>query len=172
MPSLKNQENLKDLTEKFKATGSVVFTEYRGLNVSDISELRKNLRKSNGSFLVAKNTLIDIALKEMKIETSEVFSGPTAIVFQQDGDLAASAKTLFDFASTHTNLKIKSAYIDGNFVGADIVKRLSSIPPREVLLAQLLGVLNAPICGFVNVLAANIRGLVNVLNAAAKKETA
>ncbi|MDR3048989.1 MAG: 50S ribosomal protein L10 [Elusimicrobiota bacterium] len=169
MPSIKNQNNLKILKEKFKAAKGMILTEYRGLNVIEVSELRSKLRQSKSEFAVVKNTISELAVKELGIEAKDLFTGPTAVVFEND-DIVSPAKIVVDFAKTHDKLKIKKAFMDGKFVDAAIVSQLSSLPSREVLIAKMLGSMNAPISGFVNVLAANIRGLLNVLDAASKKQ--
>jgi large subunit ribosomal protein L10 len=169
MPSVKNQEELKKLTQKFKTMKGMILAEYHGLNVIEISELRNKLRQNKSEFTVVKNTLSELALKEAGIDAGDNFVGPTAIVFEND-DIVSPAKTIVDFAKTHEKLKIKKAFMDGKFVAVDIVNTLSSLPTREVLIAKMLGSMNAPISGFVNVLSANIRGLITVLNEAGKKQ--
>jgi len=167
MPNIKNQNEVKALIEKFKAMKGMILAEYHGLSVAEISELRSKLKKQGCEFAVVKNTLSAIALKELGIEAPE-FSGPTAIVFE-NADTVSPAKTVMDFAKDHAKLVVKAGYLDGKFIDANTVKALSALPSREVLIAKMLGSMNAPISGFVNVLAANLRGLVNVLDAASKK---
>lgn len=171
MPSIKNQEGLKALTEKFKSAKAMILTHYHGLSVSDISELRSKLRPHKSEYFIAKNTISELALKELGIDAGDNFVGPTAIVFQNE-DIVSPAKVIAEFAKTHENLKVKSAFLDGKFVGPEVVIQLSSLPSREVLIAKMLGSMNAPISGFVNVLAANIRGVVTVLDAISKKQPA
>ncbi|MCL2390238.1 MAG: 50S ribosomal protein L10 [Endomicrobia bacterium] len=171
MPNLKNQQELKSLTEKFKAMKGLILTEYHGLNVEEISELRSKLRPLNSEYTVVKNTLSEIALKEMGIETGDNFIGPTALVIE-NGDIVSPAKVVVEFAKTHAKLRVKAGFIEGKFVNAAVVEQLSALPSREVLIAKMLGSMNSPITGFVNVLAANIRGLVTVLDAISKKQTA
>ncbi|MDR1695401.1 MAG: 50S ribosomal protein L10 [Endomicrobium sp.] len=171
MPNLKNQQELKSLTEKFKAMKGLILTEYHGLNVEEISELRSKLRPLNSEYTVVKNTLSELALKEIGIETGDNFNGPTALVIE-NGDIVSPAKVVVEFAKTHAKLKVKAGFVEGKFVNAAVVEQLSALPSREVLIAKMLGSMNSPITGFVNVLAANIRGLVTVLDAIGKKQTA
>ena len=171
MPNLKNQQEVKSLAEKFKTMKGLILTEYHGLTVEEISELRSKLRSLNSEYAVVKNTLSEIALKDIGIDAGNNFSGPTALVIE-NGDIVSPAKVVFEFAKTHTKLKVKAGFLEGKFVDSAIVERLSALPSREVLIAKMLGSMNSPITGFVNVLAANIRGLVNVLDAAAKKQAA
>ncbi|MCL2334787.1 MAG: 50S ribosomal protein L10 [Endomicrobia bacterium] len=171
MPNVKNQQEVKNLTEKFKAMKGMILTEYHGLSVVEISELRSKLRPLNSEYAVVKNTLSAIALKEAGIDAGDNFSGPTALVIQ-NGDIVSPAKVITEFAKTHEKLKIKAGFMEGKFIDAKMVETLSNLPSKEVLIAKMLGSMNAPITGFVNVLAANLRGLVTVLDAIAKKQAA
>lgn len=171
MPNVKNQQEVKNLTEKFKSMKGMILTEYHGLAVDEISDLRKQLRQHDSEYAVVKNTLSEIALKEAGIDAGDKFTGPTALVIQ-NGDIVSPAKVVVEFAKTHTKLKIKAGFMEGKFVDAAVVEQLSSLPSKEVLIAKMLGSMNSPITGFVNVLAANIRGLVTVLDAISKKQSA
>ena len=171
MPNLRNQETVKSLAEKFKNMKGMILTEYHGLTVEEISELRSKLRSFNSEYAVVKNTLSEIALKEAGIEAGNNFSGPTALVIE-NGDILSPAKAVMDFAKMHEKLKIRAGYLEGKFVDAAVVEQLPNLPSREVLIAKMLGSINAPISGFVNILVANIRGLVTVLDAISKKQAA
>jgi large subunit ribosomal protein L10 len=171
MPNLRNHEAVKSLSEKFKNIKGMILTEYHGLTVEEISELRSKLRSFNSEYAVVKNTLSEIALKEVGIEAGDNFSGPTALVIE-NGDILSPAKAVMDFAKTHEKLKVRAGYLEGKFVDAAVVEQLSKLPSREVLIAKMLGSINVPISGFVNVLVANIRGLVTVLGAISKKQAA
>jgi large subunit ribosomal protein L10 len=171
MPNVKNKEAVKVLAEKFKSMKGMILTEYHGLSVEEISELRNKLRAQNSEYSIVKNTLSEIALKEAGIDAGNNFSGPTALVIE-NGDVVSPAKVLMDFAKTHAKLKVRAGYLESKFVDASVVSQLSELPSREVLIAKMLGSMQAPISGFVNVLAANIRGLVTVLDAIAKKQAA
>jgi large subunit ribosomal protein L10 len=171
MPNVKNQEIVKNLTEKFKAMKGLILTEYRGLTVEEISDLRLKLRPFGGEYVVVKNTLSKIAFKETGIEAGENFSGSTAIVIE-NGDIVPPAKVVVEFAKMHAKLKIKAGFLEGKLVDAAAVEQISSLPSKEVLIARMLGSMNATVTGFVNVLVANIRGLVTVLDAIAKKQAA
>jgi len=171
MPNLKNQQEVKSLTQKFKSMKGLILTEYHGLTVEEISELRAKLRPVTSEYAVVKNTLGKIALKEAGIDAGENLSGPTAMVIEE-GDIVAPAKIVVEFAKTHAKLKVKAGFVEGKFVTAAVVEQLSALPSKEVLIAKMLGSMNAPITGFVNVLAANIRGFVTVLDAISKKQAA
>jgi large subunit ribosomal protein L10 len=171
MPNVKNQETVKMLTEKFKSMKGMILTEYHGLTVEEVSELRYKLCSQNSEYTIVKNTLTEIALKEAGIAAGDNLLGPTALVIE-NGDIVSPAKTVMEFAKTHTKLKVRAGYLEGKFVDASFLYQLAQLPSREVLIAKMLGRMNAPITGFVNVLAANIRGLLTVLDAIAKKQTA
>jgi large subunit ribosomal protein L10 len=169
MPNLKNQQEVKNLTEKFKTMKGLIFTQYRGLTVVEISELRSKLRAFNSEYAVVKNTLSEIALENVGIKMNDSLSGPTALVIEND-DIISPAKIVVEFAKTHAQLKIKSGFIEGKSVDVSFVEKLSTIASKEVLVAKLLSSMNAPITRFVNALAANIRRFVTVLDAIAKKQ--
>jgi large subunit ribosomal protein L10 len=171
MPNVRNQGAVKSLVEKFKAMKGLILTEYHGLKVEEISELRSKLRVLGSEYVIVKNTLSKIALKQAGIQACEDFSGPIALVIEH-GDVLSPAKVVVDFSKTHAKLKVKAGLLEGKFIDTAAIEQLSTLPSREVLLAKMLGSMNAPMTGFVNVLVANIRGLVTVLDAIAKKQAA
>jgi large subunit ribosomal protein L10 len=171
MPNVRNQEAVKSLVEKFKTMKGLILTEYHGLKVEEISELRSKLRALGSEYVIVKNTLSKIALKQAGIQVCENFSGPIALVIEH-GDTLSPAKVVVDFSKTHAKLKVKAGLLEGKFINTAVIEQLSTLPSREVLLAKMLGSMNAPITSFVNVLVANIRGLVTVLDAIAKKQAA
>jgi len=154
---------VKELTDKFSSAKSLVITDYLGLNVAEMTELRKQLREAGVEFKVVKNTLATIAANEVEMNNmTEFFSGPTAIAFGED-DAVSPAKILVDFAKDHEVVEIKAGLLDGELISKDKVNSLAEIPSREVLLAQAFAGMKAPLNGLVNVLQGNIRGLVQVL---------
>jgi large subunit ribosomal protein L10 len=170
MPKKEKEIAVQELTDKINKNKSVVLTEYQGLTVAEISELRAKLRPLGCEYKVIKNTLSKIALKNAGLEEfSKLFSGPTAIAIEQ-GDPVAPAKILIDFSKEHAKLKIKAGLLGDKILSSDEIKSLASLPSREVLLAKLLGTMNAPITGLVNVLQGNIRNLVYVLEAVRKQK--
>lgn len=155
---------VQEIVEKLSSSKSVVVTDYKGLDVAEITELRKKLREAGVEYKVIKNTLARIAAKKAEMEDlNELFIGPTAIAFGIE-DAVAPAKVLVDFAKEHDELEIKGGALDGALINVDKVKALAEIPPREVLLAKALGSMKSPLTGLVNVLTGNLRGLVQVLN--------
>lgn len=173
MPSNKILEQKKqvvtDLTEKIKSAQSIVLADYRGLTVEQDTELRNALRKAGVEYKVVKNTLTSLAMKESGIEVDDFLTGPTAMAISSS-DAVAPAKVLSEFAKKFEKLELKVGVVEGKVIDLEGVKALAELPSREVLIAKVLGGLNAPISGFVNVLNGNMRGLVVALNAIAEQK--
>ena len=164
----KNQELKKEivseLADKFNRAQSAVLVNYRGLNVEEVTEFRALARKANVDYKIYKNTMMRFAAKETGLEgLVEYLAGPSGIAFSYD-DPVAAAKVVSDFAKTHKKMEIKAGMVDGKVLDQQGVNDLAELPSREVLVAKVLGGLNAPITGFVNVLNGNIRGLAIALN--------
>ena len=132
-----------ELTDRFKDSGSVVLTEYRGLSVTQLSLLREALGE-NATFSVVKNTLTKISMTEagLEAELASLLSGPSAIAFVE-GDVVEAAKGLRDFSRDHPALVIKGGVLDGKALSPDEITRLADLEPREVLLAKLAGAMTA-----------------------------
>ncbi|WP_327233512.1 50S ribosomal protein L10 [Streptomyces sp. NBC_01317] len=127
-----------ELTDKFRSSNAAVLTEYRGLTVAQLKELRRSLG-ANAQYSVVKNTLTKIAANEAGINTlDDLFAGPTAVAFVT-GDPVESAKGLRDFAKDNPNLIIKGGVLDGKALSADEFKKLADLESREVLLSKLAG---------------------------------
>jgi large subunit ribosomal protein L10 len=137
-----------EIAEKFRASKSTVIVDYRGLNVAEVTELRKRLREAGVEFKVYKNTLTRRALAEVGLEgLNDVFTGPNAIAFSNE-DVVAPAKILSEFAKDHEALEIKAGVIEGNIATLEEINALAKLPSREGLLSMLLSVLQAPIRNF------------------------
>jgi large subunit ribosomal protein L10 len=136
-----------ELTDKFRTSSGAVLTEYRGLTVAQLSELRGSLR-GNATFSVTKNTLTKIAAREAGLgDTIEsLLAGPSAIAFV-NGDVAQAAKGLLDFAKANPLLVIKGGVLDGKALTPQEVSKLADLEPREVLLAKLAGAMKASMAG-------------------------
>ena len=142
-----------ELTEAFSSSAAAVLTEYRGLTVKDLQNLRRSLGE-NATYAVAKNTLTAIAAKEAGIEgVEETLTGPTAIAFVT-GDVAAATKGLRDFAKAHPSLAIKGGVLEGRFLDAQAVLKLADLESREVLLAKMAGAMQANLAKAAYMLAA------------------
>jgi large subunit ribosomal protein L10 len=159
------RELVKELVDKIKRQKSLVFTDISALNVGEMQQLRRELKKAGIDYKVAKKTLITLALKEAKqnIDVEQV-PGSLGAAFSYE-DPISPAKIIFKFAKAHKNLKIIGGIMENNFLTFEEVEALSKIPSKEELLAMLVGTLKGPISGFVNVLQGNIRNLIGVLNA-------
>ena len=155
----------KELTEKLKASKAVVFSDFKGLTMEDLTKLRQELRAESISLKVVKKTLINIALKEAGIDADvKKMEGQIAIAISEKDEVAA-AKIISKFAKTNNNLKVVGGILEGKELGADEVIALSKLPSKQELLAKFVGTINAPVSNFVNVLSGNISGFVRVLKA-------
>jgi large subunit ribosomal protein L10 len=136
-----------ELTDKFRGSSGAVLTEYRGLTVAQLAELRKSLGK-NATFAVVKNTLTKIAVNEAGLtdQLSSLLAGPSAVAFV-DGDVVEAAKGLRDFAKANPLLVIKGGVLDGKSISPSEIIELADLEPREVLLAKLAGAMNASLAG-------------------------
>ena len=133
-----------EIADKLKSSVSTVVVDYRGLNVAEVTELRKQLREAGVDYKVYKNSMTRRAAEAADLaDLNESLVGPNAIAFSTE-DVVAPAKILNDFAKTHDALEIKGGVIEGNIASADEMKALASLPSREGLLSMLLSVLQAP----------------------------
>ncbi len=176
MPSEKileqKKEVVSELSKKIKEAKAMVFADYRGLTVEQDTELRNALRKAGVEYKVVKNTLTRFAAKENGLEGLEPFlKGPTAMAVS-DTDPVAPAKVLSEYVKKYEKLELKVGVVEGKIIDEKGINALAELPPREVLIAKVLGGFNAPISGLVNVLNGNIRGLVVALNAIAEQKNA
>ncbi len=163
-------QNVDEIKEKIKKAESVVLVDYRGLNVEELTELRSKYREANVEYKVYKNTMMRFAFKDSGFEEfNEHLKGPNGIAFGYDDPISA-AKITSEFAKKNKNLEIKAGIVDGKIIDIDAIKDLASLPPREVLIAKVLGGFNAPIQGFANVLNGTMKGLVVALNAIAEQK--
>ena len=162
----KKETLVADLVAKLQGAKSVVFTDYRGLTVEEIDEVRNQLRAEGIEFKVIKNTLFKLAAREAGIEISEdvTHGHPVAIAFAGD-DEVAPAKITYTYSKKNDKFAIVGGILEGKQISDIMVKSLASLPGREELYAKLVGSLASPLSGMVNVLAGNVRGLVNVLSA-------
>lgn len=135
----KKQEEVSRLAEKIKNAKLVILTDYRGITVQDVTELRANFRKSNSEYTVVKNNIIRRALAECKIEgLDDVLVGPTAILMDNN-DYLAPAKTLYNYTKKNDSYKIKGAILEGKVISVEEIIELAKLPSREELLSKLAG---------------------------------
>ncbi|MFS0784197.1 50S ribosomal protein L10 [Bacillus sp. 1P06AnD] len=136
---------VQEIADKMKSSKSTIVVDYRGLNVAEVTELRKQLREAGVEFKVYKNSLSRLAADSLELsELNAALTGPNAIAFSNE-DVVAPAKILNDFAKKHEALEIKAGVIEGNVSTQEEVKALAELPSREGLLSMLLSVLQAPI---------------------------
>jgi len=160
-----------ELADNFRNSNGAVLTEYRGLTVKQLQELRRSLGEV-ASYAVAKNTLTKIAAKEAGIELSDsLLTGPTAIAFIT-GDPVEAAKGLRDFAKANTPLVIKGGFLDGKQLGAEEIKKLADLESREVLLAKLAGGMKASLQNAASLFNAPLSQAARVLGALQAKAEA
>ncbi len=156
---------VEDLAGKMKASGAMLVADYRGLSVAETRELRNGLREAGcSSFEVVKNTLTERAADAAGVaDVKQFLGGPTAIAFCEE-EAVGPAKVLVKYAKDFKPLELKGGILDGAAIDVDKIKFLASLPPMDVLQAQLLGVMMGPIRGLATVCAGPMRGLVTVLS--------
>ena len=164
-------ETVSQLTDRFARAPLVVVTEYRGLNVAQMSDLRRKLRAVDGEYLVSKNTLAAIAIRESRSTAlAPMLVGPLALAFGF-ADAVAVAKVVKDFAKDNDKLLIRGGVLDGAALNAKQVEQLATMPSRDELRSQLLRLLNTPATNFVRLLKAPAQQLVQVLYAKSTQES-
>ena len=161
----KKVAEVDEIADRLTRASMAVLADYRGLSVAQLGDLRRQLRTVNVELRVAKNTLSRLAARRVGREALlPGLEGPTAIAFSF-GDPAQLAKTLTDFIRVQRlPMQVKHALIGDQLVAGSEVNRIAELPSRDVLIAQVVGGVQAPISGFVNVLAATLGGFVNVLD--------
>ena len=159
------KELVRQYTEYLDQSQGIILVDYRGLRVADMEQLRRSVRETGSRLRVVKNRLLRRALAEVGLSVPEEWlTGPTLVAFCT-GEAPAVAKALVDFAKEMPVLSIKGGLLEGRPVSSEGVKEIASLPSREVLLAQVLGTINAPASQVAGVVASGIRQVLNVLQA-------
>lgn len=141
----KKKQLVEEIADKFRASQSTILVDYRGLDVAEITQLRKELREAGVDYKVYKNTMTQRAAEAAELsELNDVLVGPTAIAFSNE-DVIAPARIINDFAKKHTALEIKGGVIEGNVATLDQIKELADLPDYDGMVAMLLSVLQAPV---------------------------
>jgi large subunit ribosomal protein L10 len=170
MPTEKKEEQVAALQDTFSRCEVGILTDYRGLTMGEMMVLRRKLREANIEYKVVKNSLAQIAVKNAGKEyLADKFVGPVAVAFGF-GEPPETAKVITDYIrASKSILAIKWAFFGDELLDAAAVDKLAKLPSREVLIAQLLGGMQAPLYGLVSVLAGTMRGVMNVLQARMKQ---
>lgn len=150
----KKQQQVAELKEKIAASVTGVIVDYKGISVADDTALRKELRENGVEYFVVKNTILSRAVEGTELEgIKSVLEGTTAIALSKE-DYTAAARILCKFADDHENFKVKSGFLDGKVADVATITAIAKLPSKEVLLATVCNVLQAPIAAFARVLQA------------------
>ncbi len=170
MDRTEKQQELATLKEKLTNAKQIVIADHTGINVADLTVLRRKLRGAKSEFRVSKNTLLRLAVKDTDLKILEKhFDGPTAVIFGYD-EPALPAKILYDSIKESEKPKFKAYYFDGKVYGLETLKKMAELPSREVIVATLIGTVEGPITQFIMVLEAASREFVGTLDALAKSK--
>ena len=164
MPRPEKVQAVADIKERIEGAQAVFLAEYAGLSVKEQQELRRTLRENGAEFKVVKMSMARLAAADLDIDTlDELLLGPTGLAFA-DGDPAGAAKALKDFAKSHDTFVVKGGLLGLEFLPPEKIAELAELEPREVLLAKLAGVMQAPMANLAGLLAALPRNTANVLS--------
>jgi large subunit ribosomal protein L10 len=163
VPTQEKIESVEELRGRLDGVRTLLLTEYRGLTVQQLSDLRKQLRSVSAEYTVIKNRLARLALSPDMAEVKGLLKGPTGMIITKD-DPVAVAKAVHTFARTNQALVIKAGYVEGRLIPSDGLKALADLPSREALRAQLVGAISGPLTQLVSLLQAPQRELVYVLS--------
>jgi large subunit ribosomal protein L10 len=159
----KKVQMVADYADQLSRSQAMILTDYRGLTVAEITRLRRNLREVDGSFQVVKNSLFALALQNAGAPVpTELLAGPVAVGYCH-GEVPPVAKALTDFAREADELMIKGAILGTSLLDAEDVKGLAELPPREILLAHLVGAVQGPMSSLVTTITAPMREIAQVL---------
>ena len=163
MPSLAKELMLQELVKALESKEYIFFTRHQGLSAADFVELRRKLEKAVNRTLIVKNTITRLAFKQMGVDGVNLIKGSMLLTVAEK-DPQVVSKILVEFAKGRENFQLDGAYLEGNLFPAQYLKSLAELPSREVLIASVLGGLNAPISGFVSALGQLVRSLAVVLD--------
>lgn len=170
MPTPQKAAAIEELEEKVRRAKLAVVTDYRGLTVRELANLRGQLRQHQVEYTIAKNTLLRIAANNSNISgTESLLEGPTAVAFCYE-DIVQPAKALTDFARTNRMLTVRGGVLDGRIISADEIGQLAALPSPEELRAQVVGAIGGPLSQMVGVLNGLLQTLVGTLEAQVDKQ--
>lgn len=175
MPTQKKINIVSDFVEKLSSAKSVVFTDYRGLTTTQIEDLRRKIEETGGTFMVTKNTLLQLALQNAKYQSAtggpnSKLKEPTATLFAFTDEITP-IKTLVKFAKEWELPTIKFGFLSKEFLGAERINELARLPGKNQLIANLIGQLQTPSCGLVNILESNLKNLVYLMQIVSEQKT-
>lgn len=167
---IKKENQVNELKQKLAKVASAILTDFRGLTVKEITELRRRLKTANIEYKIIKNNVVLRAVKDSNLEAlTQYLQGPTAIALGE-ADPVVCVKLLIDFAKEYKKPAIKGGVIQGKIFNDQEIALVAKLPPREILLTQVVAGIQAPLLGLVTVLNGLIRSLLNVLKAIEKKK--
>ncbi|NOZ74155.1 MAG: 50S ribosomal protein L10 [FCB group bacterium] len=171
MPNQKNIEQVAELAEKFEKAKAVYFTDYQGLDVSNITELRNKFFEGSIEYRVAKNTLIKIAAEKNNLEGLDAFlSGPTALAISYD-EPTVPAKIIKEFTRKREKPSVKGILFDGTLLPGEEFKRIADLPSKPDLLSMFVGLLQSPLTKFIRTINAPMSNMANVLHSLKEKKS-
>ena len=170
MPTKEKVSQVDLLKERLSRANSVIVTDHTGINVMDLTVLRRDLKKANAEFRVAKNTLLSIAAKESDLDkVTECFIGPTSLVFGFD-DPSVPARIIYEYSKKTERPKVKAYILDNQLLSLGDFSKIAQLPPREQVLAILVASIEGPISNFVMTLDGVTRNCIGLIDALAEKK--
>ena len=157
------KEKIEELQQRFEDASIVIFTHYRGLTVSELTGIRKDIRPEGGQLSVVKNTFSRRALKNLSVDADEALVGPTAVI-TTSGDPSKLSKLISKAAKSSENFEITGGFFENKVVDKKTINNLANLPSREELIAKVVGGIKSPLTGLVGSLSSPIRGIIGVLN--------
>jgi len=168
MPTKEKEKQVAVLKDRFKQSKSVIIADHTGINVADLTTLRRDLRKAKAEFKVAKNTLLKIAVKETGYEQAVAgFTGPTSMIFGFD-DPSIPAKIIYEFSKKTDIPKVKAFLLGDQIYSVSDFKRIAQLPPRDQMLSIVLGAVNGPILNFIMTIDGVTRNFIGLVDALAE----
>jgi large subunit ribosomal protein L10 len=172
MPTLEKEQVVEAIKDRFANCDAVIMADYRGLSVKEMQQLRNKLREAGAGLTVYKNSLTEIAMRELAMPNmTEYLAGPTGFIFI-NGDPVAPAKALTTFAKEHKALELKGGLVENVVLDANGIKAIAMLPSREELIAKLLGTMLNPIVGFARVLNGPVEAFARTVAAVADQKNA
>jgi large subunit ribosomal protein L10 len=172
MPTAQKEQLVEAIKDRFAGSQAVLLADYRGLSVKELEQLRVKLREVGAELTVYKNSLTEIAMRELALPSmTDYLAGPTAFVFAGE-DPVAPAKALTAFAKEHKALELKGGLVENQVVDANGVKAIATLPSREELIAKLLGTMVNPLVGFARVLNGPVEAFARTVQAVADQKAA